>query len=73
MYLGPSELSYDAAFAFVAGVDQGSEFTALDAFREYLVLQLGHGNNRGWASLVLPLRLPADFTRRCRPRMINWP
>jgi hypothetical protein len=62
MYLGPSELSYDAAFAFVAGMDQGSEFTALDAFREYLVLQLGHGNNRGWASLVLQLRLPADFT-----------
>jgi hypothetical protein len=49
MYLGPSELGYEAAVAFVAGVDQGSEFLALNAFREYLVLHFGHGNNLGVA------------------------
>lgn len=63
MYVGPPELGYDGAVAFVSGVDGGSEFTALDAFREYLVLQLGHGANLGWPSLVLQLRLPADVTR----------
>lgn len=63
MYLGRAELGYPSAVAFVAGVDHGSEFAVLDAFREYLVLQLGHGNNLGWESLVLQLRLPADFSR----------
>jgi hypothetical protein len=56
------ELTFEKLIAFVQGVDHGSEFVALDGFREYLVLKLGDDDHLAWTSLVLKLSLPAGFT-----------
>ncbi|MCY1018558.1 hypothetical protein [Pyxidicoccus sp. MSG2] len=48
-------VDYDVAVAFLLGFDAATEGGCLMGFREWLVPQLGGGNNLHWAGLVLNL------------------
>ncbi len=50
--------NFDLAAAFVSGFDQACENGVLVGFREWLIPQLGYGNNLAWVGLVLRWSFP---------------
>jgi hypothetical protein len=56
MYL--SKMEFNVAAGFLQGYDLATEGGLLIGFREWLILQVGYGNNLSWPELVLTLIFP---------------
>ncbi|MBB5075493.1 hypothetical protein [Nonomuraea endophytica] len=57
--------SYRLLTTYVAGFDAGSDGTLLQGCREWLIVQVGGGNNLVWQALVLMLAFPDSASRPC--------
>ena len=62
------DATYEAVAALVLGYDIASEGGVLVGFREWLIPQVGTGNNQGWPALVLHLAFP-EADRRAPVRL----
>jgi hypothetical protein len=55
--------NFDTAVAFLLGFDQARDSEPLAGLREWLIMQLGHGENFAWPELVLRIAYPEAGAR----------